>query len=87
MKEAMYRGPSASSLANSASSTDTLLATGTNAASASAPDLASKGQALPPQYRWGQPGLELMSMANVQFLFVCAPTLRSPCLPAIFHPY
>ncbi len=53
MKEAMYRGPSASSLANSASSTDTLLATGTNAASASAPDLASKGQALPPQYRWG----------------------------------
>ena len=53
MKEAMYRGPSASSLANSASSTDTLLATGTNAASASAPDLASKGQTLPPQYRWG----------------------------------
>ena len=52
MKEAMYRGPSASSLANSASSTDTLLATGTNPASASAPDLASKGQALPPQYRW-----------------------------------
>ena len=49
----MYRGPSASSLANSASSTDTLLATGTNAASASAPDLPSKGQALGPQYRLG----------------------------------
>ena len=47
MKEAMYRGPSASSLANSASSTDTLLPSGAaNPASASAPDLASKGQAL-----------------------------------------
>lgn len=53
LKEAMYRGPSASSLANSASSTETLLAFGANPASASAPDLASTGQALGPQYRWG----------------------------------
>ena len=44
LKEAMYRGPSASSLANSASSTDTLVGSGTNPASASAPDLPSKAQ-------------------------------------------
>ena len=44
MKEAIYRGPSANSLANSASSTDTLLAAANNPASASAPDLPSKAQ-------------------------------------------
>ena len=46
MKEAIYRGPSANSLANSASSTDTLLAATNNPASASAPDLPSKAQSL-----------------------------------------
>ncbi len=42
MKQAMYRGPSASSLTGSGSSTDTLTGSGLN--SSSAPDLLSKGR-------------------------------------------
>ena len=44
MKQALYRGPSASSLTGSGSSTDTLTAAASGLNSSSAPDLLSKGR-------------------------------------------
>ncbi|KAK9915577.1 hypothetical protein WJX75_001044 [Coccomyxa subellipsoidea] len=77
MKQALYRGPSASSLTGSGSSTDTLTAAASGLNSSSAPDLLSKGRISRGPARPDLPQAELPMMRSFTFLRL-TPEMLNP---------